>query len=886
MSLAAGTRVGPYEIVAPLGAGGMGEVYRARDPRLGRDVAIKALPAAFATDPERLARFEREARLLASLSHPNLAAIYGLEEVDGARYLALELVEGETLAARLGRGPLPVDEALDVARQIAAGVEAAHENDVIHRDLKPANVMLATSGAVKVLDFGLAKGGAGTASGSAPDLSQSPTITYAVTGAGVILGTAAYMSPEQARGRAVDKRTDVWSFGCIVFECLTGRQAFGGETVSDIVARILQTDPEWTSLPGTLPERVRALLARSLEKDAKRRLRDIGDARIEIEDVLATRKSARIPVAAAAGARPGPAPWLWIAGTAVLVAAGSVFATRQLMPPAPVHPARFEISAPKSNLLIVDGQAAAISPDGRMLAMGIVDSSGTSSIWVRRIDELTPHRLPGTEGVRMVFWSPDSRWLGFFANDQTLAKIAVDGGTPEKIADTHAARGGAWGKDGTILFAPTSNGGIFRVSANGGTPVQLTRPDSAHGVTGHRFPVFLPDGKHFLFSTIPAGDDGRGGVCVGSVDGGPTREICRAETGAVYAAPGWLLTSRNTALVAWKFDPGALKVIGDPVVIGDPLVGTQFSGGPVLSASRQGSLAYLTRYDVPLRAIWCEASTGRPIGAPPLPVGLYGSLSLAPDMHRAAITVQVDPTRIDLVLADLDRGVTSRLSQPPELVSVCRWSHDGSRIAYLDEMTRTLRVRSLTDGSMKSFLAEDHAFKRLYGWMPGDQALLYGRLDATTKWDIWMLPLDGGPPKAVLCSPANDEGADVSIDGKWLCYSSDESGVSEACLAPFATPALKYQVTIGGGGAGFSFDGKRLYFLESKTPNVYRVAAILPGPPVTLGPSSVAIRTPPEVNGWDLTHDEKRLLALVPTEKPAPQAVTLLENWTAAIRKP
>ena len=885
MPLPAGTRVGPYEIVAPLGAGGMGEVYRARDARLGRDVAIKALPAAFATDPERLARFEREARLLASLSHPNLAAIYGLEEVGGARYLALELVEGETLAARLARGPLPVDEALDVARQIATGVEAAHENDVIHRDLKPANVMLATSGAVKVLDFGLAKSSAADRPGSDPSLSASPTMTSPATVAGVILGTAAYMSPEQARGRAVDKRTDVWSFGCILFECLTGRQAFGGETVSDIVARILQTEPEWASLPGALPERVRALLARCLEKDAKRRLRDIGDARIEIEDVLATRNSARIPMAAAA-ARPGPAPWLLMAGTAVIAAVAGVFATRQLARPVPANPARFEISAPQSMLLVADGQAAMISPDGRTLAMAIQDSSGTGSIWVRRIDELTPRRLPGTDGVRMFFWSPDSRSLAFFANDETLAKIVVDGGTPEKIADTHAARGGAWGKDGTILFAPTSNGGIFRVPANGGTPVQLTRPDSAHGITGHRFPVFLPDGKHFLFSTIPAGEDGRGGVCVGSIDGGPAREICRSETGVVYAPPGWLLTSRNAALVAWKFDPGSLEVIGDPIVIGDPLVGTGFSGGAVLSASQEGSLAYLTRHDVPLRAVWCEASTGGPIEAPPLAPGLYGLVSLAPDMHHAALTLQVDPTRVDLLLADLDRGVTSRLSQPPELVSACRWSRDGSRIAYMDEMTRTLRVRSLTDGSTKDFLAEDHAFKRLYGWMPGDQGLLYGRLDATTKWDIWMLPLDGGPVKPVLCSPANDEFADVSVDGKWLCYSTDESGVSEACLAPFATPGLKYQVTIGGGGAGFSLDGRRLYFLEAKTPKVYRVATILPGPPVSLGPSSIAIRTPPEVASWDLTHDEKRLLALVPTEKPAPQAVTLLENWTSAIRKP
>ena len=884
--LSPGTRVGPYEILAPLGAGGMGEVYRARDLRLGREVAIKALPAAFAQDPERLARFEREAKLLASLSHPNIAGIYGLEEAGGARYLALELVEGETLAARLAHGPLPLDEALDVARQIAAGVEAAHENDIIHRDLKPGNVILATSGVVKVLDFGLAKSGGAERAGSDPNLSASPTMTYAATMAGVILGTAAYMSPEQARGKTVDKRTDVWSFGCVLFECLTGRQAFGGETVSDIVARILQTEPEWSALPGTVPERLRNLLARCLEKDAKRRLRDVGDARIEIEDVLATRKSMSAAVRAPATvARSAAPPWAAIAATAVLVAAATWLATKLTSKPAPAPAARFEIVAPKGQTIPGDGVAVTISPDGRMLAMIAQDSSGTLAIWVRRLEELTPRRLPGTEGVHMMFWSPDSRRLGFFANDQTLWKIAVDGGTPEKLADTKAARGGSWGRDGTILFAPYSNGGIFRVSANGGTPVQVTRPDSVHGITGHRFPVFLPDGKHFLFSTVPPGEDGKDGICVGSLDGGPTPEIVRSETGVAYVEPGWLLTTRNNALVAWKFDAGARKVSGEPVVIGDALVGTQYSGGHAVSVSNGGMLAFLTREDIPLRATWYDAATGREEGAPPLAPGLYGALSIAPDSHRALLTVQTDPTRSDLLLVDLDRGVTSRLTQSPEVASFCIWSRDGSRVAYTDETTHTIKVRSLADGSTQTFLADDHAFKRLYAWMPDNHAIVYGRLDPATKWDIWLLPVDGGAPKPVLCSPANDEFANVSPDGKWLSYQSDESGVSEACVAPFATPGLKYQVTIGGGGGGFSYDGKRYYFNSAKDPTVLKVAAFRTEPTFSLGPPSVGVRLPLPNGSWDLTHDEKRVLFLMPTEKPAPQTATILEHWESATRR-
>jgi serine/threonine-protein kinase len=342
---------------------------------------------------------------------------------------------------------------------------------------------------------------------------------------------------------------------------------------------------------------VRALLTRCLEKDAKRRLRDIGDARIELEDVIAARQSASgaMRVAVPATARAGTRPWAAVAITAVAVAAVAWLAPRFFVRAAPPPPARFEVAAPRGKLMPPDGAAIAISPDGRSLAMSVADTAGTQSLWVRRLDELAPRRLAGTDGVRLMFWSPDSRWLGFFANDEVLSKIAVDAGSPERICETRAARGGSWGKDGTILLAPFSNGGIFRVPAAGGTPMQLTHPDSAHGVTGHRFPVWLPDGKHFLFVTVPAGADGKGGLCVGSVDGGAAREIGRAETGVSWADPHWLLGTRSAALVAQRFDTGALKLEGDPVVIGDPLTGSQFAGAPVVSVSRGGTLAFLTR---------------------------------------------------------------------------------------------------------------------------------------------------------------------------------------------------------------------------------------------------------------------------------------------------
>ncbi len=885
MPLASSTRLGSYEILAPLGAGGMGEVYRARDVRLGRDVAVKTLPAAFAQDPERLARFEREAKLLASLSHPNVAVVYGLEEVDGARYLVLEYIEGETLAARLARGPLPLNEALDVARQIAAGVEAAHENDVVHRDLKPGNVMLAASGPVKVLDFGLARSGASDRPGSNPNLSASPTMTYAATSAGVILGTAAYMSPEQARGKAVDKRTDVWSFGCVLFECLTGRQAFAGETVSDIVAHILQSEPDWTALPAATPERIRALLARCLEKDAKRRLRDIGDARIEIEDVLATLKSASGMRASVPGWKVR-LPWRAILVTAALAVLASVFGPRLFVhPPAPAA-ARWEVRAPKGHF-INDAASVVISPDGRTIAEIAADSTGRTSLWVRRLDDLAPRQLPGTENADIAFWSPDSRRLAFMAGDQMLAKIAVDNGTPERICDTKAARGGTWGRDGTILFAPYSNGGIYRVSASGGTPVPITHPDSARGVTGHRFPVLLPDGKHFLFTTVPKGSDGTYGLCVGGIDGGPTREIGRVETGVTDAGRGWLVTTRGNSLVARRLDEGRMQLVGDPVVLGDPLVGTQYSGGPLASAAQDGTLAYLTREDVPVRAEWYDLLKQQVVAVSPLAPGFYQSVALAPDDRRAIIGVGTDPGNVELLLVDLDRGVTSPLTEPTETIDNGGvWSLDGTRVAYIETRTQTIRVRSLADGSMHAFLGNDHVFHRVYGFTPDGRALLYGRLDPGTKWDIWLLPLDGGAPKVLLNTPANEQSAAISSDGRWLAYQTDESGTFEVCLAPVATPGLKYQVSIGGGTGGFSYDAKRYYYGQGKDRFAVSVADIRGGTQPSLGPARPAFRIPADIGAFDWAHDEHRLIRLTPTEKPEPQAATILQHWQSAVRSP
>ena len=461
MPLTAGTRLGPYEIVAPLGAGGMGEVYRARDTRLGRDVAIKALPAEFAKDPDRLARFEREAKLLASLSHANIAGIFGLELVDDHRYLVLEYIEGETLGERIARGPLPVPEAVEVCAHVAAALESAHESGIVHRDLKPGNIMLTPAGAVKVLDFGLAKAGGGGAPGADVGLSASPTMTYGYIGtqAGMVLGTAAYMSPEQARGKAVDKRSDIWSFGCVLFECLTGKVAFQGETISDLIADILTGDPDWAALPAATPPRVRELLRRCLEKDVRRRLRDMGDARIELEDTLSPRgtaSSAALSASIAAGVDAGGAaakPVKKSAGVglqlfaAIAGALVAVIATRVISPmvgggkTAEHAPVRFRIPEEPTRRLNPDGTRYALSPDGTTLAMIGTDTTEVH-LWIQPLDSFTPRMLAGTEGVEMPFWSPDGKYVAFFAKGRLKRVLAAGGGDPEELCDVLRARGG------------------------------------------------------------------------------------------------------------------------------------------------------------------------------------------------------------------------------------------------------------------------------------------------------------------------------------------------------------------------------------------------------------------------------------------------------------
>jgi eukaryotic-like serine/threonine-protein kinase len=662
-----GDRLGAYEIHSALGAGGMGEVYRAMDTKLGRAVALKILPDAFATDPDRVARFQREAKTLALLNHPNIGGIYGLEDASGATALVLELVEGPTLADRIAQGSLPADEALPIAQQIAGALEAAHEQGIIHRDLKPANIKLRPDGTVKVLDFGLAKAAVSDSSASSTD--YSPTITTpAATRLGVIMGTAAYMSPEQARGKPLDKRSDIWAFGCVLYEMLTARRPFVGEDVTDVMAAILAREPDLTALPATTPPVIRRLLQRCLQKDRSERLRDIGDARIEIRDALARADPQDVVTHVSPTERHGRS---WVAvlavtgAVAVIAAAAAAWLFRP--PPAPAAEVRLEITTPPTTV----PTSIAISPAGRTVAF-VATSDAQSRLWVRALDSATARPLNGTGGAMHPFWSPDSRSIGFFA-DNKLKRVEVDGGAVRVLANVYRGTGGAWSRDGVILFSSLGDP-ISRVSANGGEAVELK------GLVqqGSDFlPAFLPDGRRFVY--FVRGTPEVRGVYVGQLEGtSRDSRLLDSDGSAVYGA-GHLFFIRQRTVFAQRFDPARLELSGDPVAV------AQNPGGPAgatVSVSDAGSIAYRTA-SAPVRRqfVWFDRS-GKAIGDVGS-TGVMSNPSLSADDQRV-IGYRGNPVdgNVDIWMLDTRRGAFSRVTSDVSDDVAPVWGPDGDHIVF------------------------------------------------------------------------------------------------------------------------------------------------------------------------------------------------------------
>ena len=919
LALIIGSRLGVYQITEQIGEGGMGQVYRATDTTLGRQVAIKVLPDAFASDPERLARFEREAKTLASLNHPYIASIYGFEKSSGLHALVMELVDGDDLSWRIARGPIPLDEALPIAKQIAEALEAAHEQGIIHRDLKPANIKLRRDGTLKVLDFGLAKTIAPTGVAS-PGVPESPTImTPAMTQAGTILGTARYMSPEQARGKSVDKRTDIWAFGCVLYEMMTGHLAFSGETASDAVAAILGREPDWLALPAATPENVRRLLRRCLEKDPKRRVHDIADARIELDEALAPSfapgylTSTGLPASAVTnGARANARVRLgWItAGVAVAASVAALALVRAGVFDRPVVDARVyrsSIVLPEGTQIPADRGSAnlgpagrfALSPDGRRLAfVARRNTTGSPLLWVRSLDADAAQSLVGTEGATYPFWSPDSRFIAFLAQGK-LKKIDVAGGATLTLCDASLGATGAWNGDDVILFTPKGGSPLYRVSASGGTPSPVTTFDTASGDTQHWFPFFLPDGRHFLYSSLGStkvGATDPGGVYVGSLDPAESRTLLLQDGYQAKYAQGHLVYLRGSTLMARPFDASRRELRGEAEPLAEQLQTTsgQVTGAAgAFTVSDLGVLAYQTGAGaVSSQLTWFDRA-GKPLGLLGDQAD-YADVELSPDAERVAVSV-LDPeqgTR-DLWLYDVKRGLRSRFTfdSASEFESI--WSPDGDQLVFARSKASVDLFRKPLSGGNETALLEGGLGKFPSDWSPNGRFILYiaGGV-AIARSDLWVLPLFGNTkPFPFLETPFIETRGRFSPDGRWVAYVSDESGQLEVYVARFPEPAEKRRVSTAGGlWPRWRRDGKEIVYV---TPANTLTAATVNGAGATFEVGAVrtlfAVRPRPMVTlgdyPYDISADGQRFLVNTLAEGAASSAISLVVNWTSGLKK-
>ncbi len=811
-----GRTLAHYRIVDRVGAGGMAEVWRAVDTALGREVAIKVLPEAFATDPERRARFEREAKLLASLNHPGIATVHGLHAADGVHFLAMELVPGEDLAQRLARGRLPIETALAIAREITDALGAAHARGVIHRDLKPANIIITPEGHVKVLDFGLAKAlDADTGTTSAPD--QSPTMTSAGTVAGMILGTAAYMSPEQARGRPADRRADIWAFGCVLYEMLAGSTPFEGSTVSDTLAAILRAEPDWTALPAGVPPAARRLLRRCLEKNSDHRLHDILDARLEIDEARAGDKDAALAPPARRGAG-RLIPW-GIAAVLAAVTVATLVAPGRRRAPQSSDRLHVAIVLPQ-NLDLVDAGGLgvlAISPDVKRLVFA-ARRDDTVRLYLRALDSPDVVEMPGTEGASTPFFSPDGHWVGFFSGS-SLKKIAVQGGVPVVLCEAPSPRGATWITDDAIVFAPTYTSGLAVVSAAGGEPKAVTTPNAARNERTHRWPMALPGGKSVLFTigTLDKpGDYEDAVIAVADLASGAIHPLAEGASMAWFAPPGDLIYSREGTLVAVPFDAGGVRTTGSPTTILKGIAGDRTSGLVNCALAADGTLAYVPGATLGSTGTLAWVDRNGRVEAVPAEPALYRNLRLSPDGKRLALNIGEGAGDSDAWIYDFDRNALTRLTFDKSTFRPS-WTPDGKRLVYASTSGGKEGIAwKAADGSQESQL-----FFRQTGiyasapeeWVPGRSELVFTRLGGKGGADLMSIVPGETESKPVLDGPHAEGGATFSPDGKWMAYCSDESGQLEVYVRPYPGPGGKWQISTNGGrGPCWSRDGHEVFY--------------------------------------------------------------------------
>jgi Tol biopolymer transport system component/predicted Ser/Thr protein kinase len=871
-----------YKISSKLGEGAMGEVYRATDSKLGREVAIKLIPEDFARDAMRMARFTREAQVLASLNHPNIAAIYGVED----RALIMELVEGQTLSERIKQGPVPLEEALDIARQIADGLEAAHDKGIVHRDLKPANIKITPGGVVKLLDFGLAKAeGPWSATASVED---APTLTVASTGAGVILGTAAYMAPEQARGRNVDKRADIWAFGVILYEMLTGVQMFEGDTVTDVLASVVRQDPDL----ARVPEKVRPLLQRCLEKDPKRRLRDAGDAMLLLD----------MAPAATVAAKTSQTPLLAIGSLAALLAlalAGLSYLHFREAPPA-ADVVRFQVGLPESVNFTKWG-ASAVSPDGRKIVFAAYGYDGEPRLWLRTLDSPIAKPLEDAhinQQTVALFWSPDSRFVAY-GDSKQLRKIDINGGPSQTLAELAPVIGGSWSPDGTILVGSTN--GILKTTANGGTLTPVTKPASPQ--EAHAHPVILPDGRHFIF--MRAAQAGMRSVFVGDLQAGPdaqsTTPLLKTDYGVALAQrskddPLMVLFLRDETLLAQEFDMGALALKGDAVSVLEQVSGVTNAALGHFSASRTGALVYRSLSGNNRQLTWFNRQGE--IAGRPGERGPYGTMKVSPDGSKAAV-VENDsrqPNNSDIWIVDLGSGASTRFTFDPGFDGQPVWSPDGRYLAWQSDRSKTMGIyRKAADGSGgDELLFSEKGLTNLTDWTHN------GYLIFTMSGDVQALPVEADAtgkrtPVPVIQSSALERGAYVSPDNRWIAYLSNETGRDEIYVQPFTAGGSKasgkWMVSRGTRGmARWRADSKELMFLNSEgevvAVDVAGGAAFQTSPPKALFqlPLELLSNSNPGTLA-DATRDGQRLLLVMPVQENSQRELAVVLNWQDGLKR-
>jgi Tol biopolymer transport system component len=879
MSLAPGARIGVYQVASLIGAGGMGEVYRARDTRLGRDVALKVLPHQFATDADRLSRFQREAQVLASLNHSGIATIHGLEESNGLRALVLELIEGETLADRLARGPIAVAEALPLARQIAEAVEAAHDNGIVHRDLKPANIKVRDDGTVKVLDFGLAKL---VESSAAPaDATMSPTITspVLVTGAGILLGAAAYMSPEQARGRLADRRSDIWSFGCVLYEMVTGRRPFAGEDVADTLALVLRGEPDWTALPEAAPPALHRLLRRMLQRIPKRRLADMADVRIELEEAQSEleRPAPRAHDDGAVLKRLRRRTYAFgaIAVVALLTLAG-VWAWLASRPAPPPRVVRFTVPLPAGNPGAPNPE---ISPDARVLAF-IWPSDGTLKIWTRPVDASEPRPLTGTDGVRnRIWWSPDSSAIAYI-RDGRVWRVSPAGGPSEPLAtlaDRQAGFVGTWGAAGEMLLAPVqATGGLLRLPAAGGTPVPATTLDPARNERQHAAPQFLPDGRRFLFVAL-ANDPRENAAYVGSLDS-PERHPLRGIASEVrYAPSGHLVFVREDVLVAQRFDLETLQLSGTAVPVIEPFT-TPRAVGAGFSIAADGTLAYHTAAPVGASLVWFHRQSGEQgTVAPP---DRYTNIELSPDEQFVLSDTGSGPTG-DVRVWDIKRQRMIKVTDDPANDGVAQWGPDSRMVFRSDRKgAGQLYTRVMGTVSKDELLYESGGTKTPFDWSRDGKYIVYSEAG-----DLWAISPDTRPlrPVRITESPALDVNAKFSpANSGLIAFQSLESGDDEIYVQSFPGRDFRRQVSNNGGTVPrWSRDGTELFFI-SKDQQMMSVSIDASGEP---GIPRPLFRLPLGYvpgRSYTVASDGRFLLRVGPEPTAFPE-INVILNWSSTL---